>query len=122
MSAVFAAFGIDWRLLLIDSINFGILLWALWYFLYAPLTAMLEARRQKVIQGVHDADAAATKLAEIEGEAGHMLAKAGAEADDVLKSVPAPPRMKRARAIVAARARLLQHALMQRGRSAGCRA
>lgn len=84
MSAVFAAFGVDWRLLLINSINFGILLLALWYFLYAPLTKMLEARRQKVAQGVSDAEAAAVKLADISREESTMLSKAGAEADEVL--------------------------------------
>ena len=84
MSAVFAAFGIDWRLLLIDSINFGVLLLALWYFLYAPLTKMLEARRQKVAQGVEDADTAAAKLADIKHEQSAMLSRAGAEADEVL--------------------------------------
>ena len=84
MSAVFAAFGIDWRLLLIDSINFGILLLALWYFLYAPITKILEARRQKVAQGVSDAEAAAAKLADIKHEQSALLSKAGAEADEVL--------------------------------------
>jgi F-type H+-transporting ATPase subunit b len=84
MSAVFAAFGIDWRLLLIDSINFGILLLALWYFLYTPITKMLEARRQKVAQGVSDAEAAAVKLADIQHEQSALLSKAGAEADEVL--------------------------------------
>jgi F-type H+-transporting ATPase subunit b len=84
MSAVSAAFGIDWRLLLIDSINFGVLLLALWYFLYAPLTKMLESRRQKVVQGVQDAEAAAAKLADIKHEEGKMLGRAGAEADEVL--------------------------------------
>ena len=94
MSAVFAAFGIDWRLLLIDSINFGVLLLALWYFLYAPLTKVLEARRQKVIQGVHDADAASAKLADIEHEQSAMLGRAGAEADEVLSKARAAADLK----------------------------
>ncbi|HEY5383337.1 MAG TPA: F0F1 ATP synthase subunit B, partial [Candidatus Paceibacterota bacterium] len=80
MGQVFAAFGIDWRLLLIDSINFGLLLLALWYFLYAPLTKMLEVRRQKVAGGVLDAEAAEAKLREIEEATGGILAKAGTEA------------------------------------------
>ena len=84
MSAVFAAFGIDWRLLLIDSINFGVLLLALWYFLYTPLLRVLETRRQKVAQGVADAEAAELKLADIKSEEGTILSHAGAEADEVL--------------------------------------
>jgi len=84
MSAVLSTFGIDWRLLLIQAVNFGLLLLALWYFLYAPLSRMLEERRQKVAKGVEDARAAAQKLAEIEGSRKEVLAGAGKEADGIL--------------------------------------
>ncbi|HEV8666877.1 MAG TPA: ATP synthase F0 subunit B [Candidatus Paceibacterota bacterium] len=84
MSQFFTAFGIDWRLLLINVINFGVLLAGLYYFLYEPLLGMLEARRAKVQKGVHDAEAAAAALSQIEGERAGMLSKAGAEADEVL--------------------------------------
>ena len=84
MSAIFTAFGIDWRLLIIDSVNFGLLLLALWYFLYGPLLRILDERRAKVAQGVYDAQAAADRLREIEQSRGEMLAAAGREADEVL--------------------------------------
>ncbi len=94
MSAVFAAFGIDWRLILIDSINFGVLLFALWYFLYEPLTRMLEVRRQKVAQGVLDAEEAAQKLADIQHKESEILSHAGAEADEVLAKARASAQEK----------------------------
>lgn len=84
MSAIFSAFGIDWHLLVIDAINFGIVLFALWYFLYGPLVRMIEERRQKVAQGVIDADEANKRLKDIEESRAHKLAEAGREADDVL--------------------------------------
>ena len=84
MSALFTTFGIDWRLLIIQAVNFGILLLGLWYFLYGPLTRMLETRRQKVAQGVADAQAAAASLKEIEGTRALTLSAAGKEADEVL--------------------------------------
>jgi F-type H+-transporting ATPase subunit b len=84
MSQFLTAFGIDWRLLLINVINFGVLLAALYYFLYGPLLKVLEERRAKVNKGVADADAATAKLADIKREEGAMLSKAGAEADEVL--------------------------------------
>lgn len=84
MSELLTAFGIDWRLLVINLINFGVLLWVLWYFLYTPLTTMLEERRQKVAQGVQDAADAAAQLAEVEHTRAQVLAGAGREADDVL--------------------------------------
>ena len=104
MSAVFAAFGIDWRLLLIDSINFGVLLFVLWYFLYAPLTKILEARRQKVAEGVHDAEQAGIKLREIEAAKSGILADAGQEADELLRKARLAGAEKERALIVAAEA------------------
>lgn len=87
MSAIFTTFGVDWHLLLIQGVNFGILLAGLTYFLYKPVTNMLEERRAKVAQGVRDAQAAEAKLAQIEGERAHTLAEAGREADALMSSV-----------------------------------
>lgn len=84
MNAIFTTFGIDWHLLLINAINFGLLLAGLTYFLYKPLTKKLEERRTVVAKGVEDAHAAARALSEIEGTRSEVLAKAGKEADLVL--------------------------------------
>ena len=81
---ILATFGIDWRLLLINAINFGLLLLGLWYFLYDPLMRMLDLRREKVAQGVRDAQAAEKKLKEIEQSRAEMLAKVGRKADTIL--------------------------------------
>ncbi len=89
MEQVFAAFGIDWRLLIINLINFGLLLAALWYFLYGPLVKMLEIRRQKIVQGVQDAETAQTQLTEIQNSRASMLADAGKEADKLVANARA---------------------------------
>ena len=81
MSQVLSVFGIDWRLLLINAVNFGLVLVALWYFLYAPVMRMLETRREKLAQGVRDADNAARSLSEIENSRAEVLAAAGRDAD-----------------------------------------
>ncbi len=84
MDKILTTFGIDWHLLLINAINFGLLLLVLWYFLYEPVMRMLEERRTKVAQGVRDADAAAQALSEIETSRASALAEAGKEADTIL--------------------------------------
>jgi F-type H+-transporting ATPase subunit b len=71
-------------LLVINAINFGLLMFALWYFLYGPLIKIIDERRRKVAQGVEDADAAAARLREIEASRSAMLAEAGKESDEVL--------------------------------------
>ncbi len=86
MSSLLSAFGIDWHLLIVNIINFGLLLFVLWYFLYAPIMRILEERRAKVAQSVIDAEQAREKLEEIEASRSHILTEAGREADDVLAS------------------------------------
>ena len=101
MGAIFTTFGIDWHLLLVNAINFGLLLAGLTYFLYKPIGNMLETRRQKVAQGVHDAQAAGVRLAEIEHEKGEILANAGQEADTII-AASRDEGSKKAKEIVAA--------------------
>jgi F-type H+-transporting ATPase subunit b len=84
MDAILHTFGVDWRLLLVQAINFGILLGGLTYLLYKPVGRMLEERRAAVAKGVEDAERAAHELKNIEGSRADMLAKAGKEADGVV--------------------------------------
>ncbi|HEY4501720.1 MAG TPA: ATP synthase F0 subunit B [Candidatus Paceibacterota bacterium] len=101
MESILSTFGIDWRLLGISMVNFGLLLAGLTYFLYKPVTRMLEDRRQKLLQGVNDAEAAAQALGEIESARAAKLAEAGSEADAMLA---------RARAAAAAKEKELRDA------------
>ncbi len=84
MQEILTTFGIDWRLLLVNAINFGVLLLGLWYFLYTPMMRMLEERRNKVVQGVKDAEQAAAELAAVETTRLQTLAHAGKEADEIV--------------------------------------
>ena len=113
MEQIFATFGLDWRLLLINALNFGLVIFVLWYFLYTPVLRMLEERRKRVAKGVADAEAAEKQLKEIANSRAERLAKAGREADEVLASARAAGSQKQ-RAIVssaeAAAASLLKEA------------
>lgn len=84
MEQILSTFGIDWKLLLINALNFALALTVLWYFLYTPIMRVLEERREKVSRGVKDAESAQAKLKEIETSRGATLAAAGKEADDIL--------------------------------------
>ncbi len=94
MQAILTTFGIDWRLLLINVVNFGVLLAALWYFLYAPVMQMLEERRRKVAAGVEAAQAAQAELKATESRRAGVLSAAAAEADQLLASARAAATQK----------------------------
>lgn len=84
MEEIARVFGLNWKLFLVQTVNFGVLLLALWYFLYRPVLNMIDARREKIEQGVKSAEKAEERLGEIEGEREEVLKKATNEADDIL--------------------------------------
>lgn len=84
MEEIARVFGINWKLLIIQAVNFSVLLVVLWYFLYRPILKMLDVRRAKVSQGVADAQRAQTRLEEVEQERQEVLAKASKSAEEVL--------------------------------------
>ncbi len=104
MGQILTTFGIDWHLLLINAINFGLLMLGLWYFLYTPLSAMLEARREKVVQGVRDAEQAAHELQAVAETRTQTLAAAGKEADDIISHARAAGSAKNREIVSAAEA------------------
>lgn len=58
MEKILEVFGIDWRLLLAQGVNFTILLVGLSYFLYKPVLKILREREKKIAEGVKAAEIA----------------------------------------------------------------
>jgi F-type H+-transporting ATPase subunit b len=86
MEQLFGAFGIDGKLLIAQLINFGVLFVGLTYLLYKPVMKTLDARREKVAQGVVDADQAALKLATAGTEASTIVKGAESDAEGIVAS------------------------------------
>lgn len=59
-------FGIDWRLLLAQAANFGVLLFILWKFAYRPILGMLKERREGIERGLALTRDAERRMAQIE--------------------------------------------------------
>lgn len=105
MDALLEAFGIDWKLLIVQLVNFGILILALWHFLYKPVLKMLEERKQLVAKGVADAEAATEKLATADSEAAHRVQNASLEAEGIVASAREHASEEKARIVKEAEAR-----------------
>ncbi|MEK7604492.1 MAG: ATP synthase F0 subunit B [Patescibacteria group bacterium] len=84
MDQLFSAFGIDWRLLIAQAINFALVLVALRYFLYTPVMDMLAKRKALVAQGVADAEKAGALLAGADHEAAERVRTADTKAQELL--------------------------------------
>ncbi|MEK7133953.1 MAG: ATP synthase F0 subunit B [Patescibacteria group bacterium] len=84
MSDLFAVFGVNWKLLLIQAVNFGLLLTVLTYLLYKPVLKIIDERREKIAEGVRTAEAAARRLAEAKAKGEGLVATAAREAEGLV--------------------------------------
>jgi F-type H+-transporting ATPase subunit b len=81
MEQLIHAFGIDARLILIQVVNFGLLMAALTYFLYKPVLKLLDERAARIAKGIEDAKAAELALEAADEERKKIIAAANKEAE-----------------------------------------
>lgn len=83
MEQLIEAFGIDVKLIVIQIINFFVLMALLSYFLYKPVLKVLNDREAKIKQGIKDAEEAAVAKASAVEEKQMMLSEAQKEAQAI---------------------------------------
>lgn len=86
MEPLLAVFGVNWKLLVIQGINFGLLLAVLTYFLYKPVLKMIDERREKIAEGVRTAEAAEQKLSVAKQKSDSIVGDAAREAESLVAS------------------------------------
>lgn len=84
MEEIIHAFGIDWRLIVIQMVNFAVLGGALWYFLYTPVFSILKEREEKIKKGVLDAAEAERVRSEARDEKSRILKDARTDAEHIV--------------------------------------
>ena len=77
--------GIQWKILLAQTVSFSLVFFVLWRFAYRPIFAMLEARRQKIAEAMADAEKIKAELAHTEAERKRVLAQAGDQANALIE-------------------------------------
>ncbi len=102
MSELFAVFGINWKLLLVQGLNFGILMLLLWKFLYTPVLKLIDDRRKKIEEGVKNAEEADKKLAASGAEGQEIRSKASREAEAMVAAARARAEEKKVEMMKAA--------------------
>jgi F-type H+-transporting ATPase subunit b len=76
--------GIDWRILIAQTISFSVVFFVLWKYAYGPIFAMLEARKQKIAEAVASAEKIQGDVARTEVERQKILADAGDKANKMI--------------------------------------
>jgi F-type H+-transporting ATPase subunit b len=78
------ALGIQWRILLAQTISFSVVFFVLWKYAYGPIFAMLEARKQKIAEALANAEKIKGDVAKTEAERQKILADAGDKANKLI--------------------------------------
>jgi F-type H+-transporting ATPase subunit b len=78
------ALGIQWRILLEQTISFSIVFFVLWRFAYGPIFTMLQARREKIAEALANAEKIKGDVARTEAERQKILADAGDQANKLI--------------------------------------
>lgn len=86
MDQVIQTFGINTKLILIQIVNFGILLFLLHRFLYRPVIRIMNERQARIEKGMDDAKRAVAELAEASIKREEILVKTKEESKVILDS------------------------------------
>jgi F-type H+-transporting ATPase subunit b len=77
-------FGLNWWLFLSQCISFGIVCFLLQKFAYRPILTVLEERRNRIAEGLANAERIKVQLAEAQQTANNIIAQANAQAQKMI--------------------------------------
>lgn len=82
-------FGLDWPHFIAQVISFGIVCLLLYFFAYQRVLAMLEVRRQRIAEGLANADKIKAELARTEAQRLETMSQANAHATKLIEEARA---------------------------------
>ncbi len=82
-------FGVDWAHLVSQIISFCIVCLLLYFFAYKRVLAMLEERRQRIAEGLANAEKIKAELARTEAQRQEVLVQANAQATKLIEEARA---------------------------------
>lgn len=95
MEALIGTFHIDWKLMVAQIVNFGIVFGVLFWFVIRPLSKTLKDRKAIIEQSLSDAQKNAILLKEAETAHDEEVSKGRAEAHDLILEIKKTAEEKR---------------------------
>src|SRR3989344_852489 len=85
MDSIISTFHIDWKIIVAQAVNFGVVFVVLYIFALKPLSKLMAERTEKIEKGITDARTSETMLKETNLKYEEMLAKARIEGDTIFQ-------------------------------------
>ncbi len=104
MDSLISTFHIDWKIIIAQMVNFGIVFFVLYRYAIKPLGIIMDERGKTITKGLSDAKENASKLAETEKAYADALAEARREASDIVSSAKKNAEVEKNRIMESAKA------------------
>lgn len=114
--SVLGALGVNWKLFIAQLVNFSVVLFVMWKWVYRPLLKIIDARTAKIDKGLKDAEAAASAKSGAEKASEEAILTARREAQRILEEAQKQAGTERAEMKAKTQAELA--ALIQQGKDA----
>lgn len=85
MESIISTFHIDWKIIIAQAINFGVVFVVLYIFALKPLSKLMAERSEKIAKGIDDAKTNAATLEKTRAEYDEVLVKAKIEANKIFQ-------------------------------------
>lgn len=103
MESIINTFHIDYKIILAQVVNFGIVFIVLYFYAIKPLSKIMKERGEKIEKGVKDAKTNAEILSKTNKEYEEAMGKAKAEANEIFQEGKKEAMAKRAEMLEEAR-------------------
>lgn len=95
MDSLISTFHIDWKIIIAQAVNFGIVFAVLYFYALKPLSKLMAERSEKIAKGITDAKVNEDTLNQTRKEYEETLAKARAEAQSIFQSTKKEAEIKK---------------------------
>lgn len=83
--SLLGSFGVNWRLFVAQLVNFSVVLFVLWKWVFTPVLKALDKRQATISQGLQDAEKASLARSKAEEEKEAAILSARKEAQDIME-------------------------------------
>ena len=101
---VLGTLGINWKLFLAQAVNFSVILFILWRWVFRPVGGALEARRQRIEQSIAKAEQIEKQMREADETREQKLREARIEAEKIIQRTTTEAEKSRQETLAKARA------------------
>ncbi len=104
MEDIIKSFYIDWKLMIAQLINFGIVVWVVWHFGLKPLLGTMDKRSQEIEQGLSDAKRIKDEIKQLAITKNEVIKEAKQQAERIRQEAEAAAEAQRQETLTRVRA------------------